>query len=177
MEGSKLVNKAYMGGEETFKLLFSRYGESIFTMLVNRCGDKQIAREILKNIFADVYESLIGIGTVDITAVWLKSLAEVYLQQRGSAALLPSGAAPQNAHAGQSSIPQPQPEPVNPYYSSSNTNVKKKRSGYHIAAVVALGAAITGVIWAIIGLLMDIQVLPKADLGYNWFNTNIMDVF
>lgn len=177
MEGSKLVNNAYMGGEEAFKLLFSRYGESIFTMLVNRCGDKQVAREILKNIFADVYEALIGIGTVDITAVWLKSLAEVYLQQRGGAALLPSGANAPGAHKRQAGIPPRESEPVNPYYSSSVKNAKKKRSGFHVAAVVALGTAIAGAIWAIIGLLMDIQVLPKADLGYNWFNTNIMDVF
>ncbi len=82
MSASKLMNGAYRGGEEVFRQLFQQYGESIYSMLLSRCQDKQLAREMLRGIFAEVYEVLIGDGTVDVTAAWLKSLAEEQLMRK-----------------------------------------------------------------------------------------------
>ena len=49
-------------------------------------------------------------------------------------------------------------------------------AGFWIA-VIALGLCIMFAVWVIVGLLMDMSLLPEFDLGYDWFNANVAPWF
>ena len=44
-------------------------------------------------------------------------------------------------------------------------------------AVILLCAGILLMLWVIAGLLMDLELLPPVDLGYEWFNRRIAPWF
>lgn len=325
MQITKLGNGLYqVGGEELFKEIFQKYGDKVYNLLLSRCKDQLVARELLRSIFQEVYEQIMQATTVDITEVWLKSLAEVKLAQRrmGAAQTTPSRAVPpqapppqaqpqpvmpsqapayaampqqappqpmpqqatplqatplqttplqttpQQAEAGpteapflaqmrqaatqqaapqQSAPPMPSAPPENvvaypfaaaqavpqavaqpvpqampqaeaqqtaqyqepktlqtpkpamqptqtfpgifpqgvayePYIPGAEAKKKdagkeKKRNIGRIAIIVGLSVMILITLWMIVGLLMDLQVLPEVDLGYKWFNDNLMNIF
>lgn len=55
---------------------------------------------------------------------------------------------------------------------------KKKNGGFlYTMCVFFLVLAIIAVIWVILGLLMDMNLLPEYDLGYSWFNSNVLPWF
>ena len=51
------------------------------------------------------------------------------------------------------------------------------RKGLFGLGVVVLSFGIAAVLWVILGLLMDMQLLPEFDLGYSWFSANIAPWF
>ena len=58
------------------------------------------------------------------------------------------------------------------------TPKKKKRAstGGTIAAIVAAVLFLV-FLWLLAGILMDLDVIPRFDLGYRWFNEHIFDFF
>ena len=61
--------------------------------------------------------------------------------------------------------------------SASQTGEKKKGGFLYSLCMFLLIAAIIAVIWVIVGLLMDMNFIPAYDLGYSWFNANILPWF
>lgn len=58
----------------------------------------------------------------------------------------------------------------------------KKKSGKAGRIIFAVSLCflllcIFGAIWVIIGLLMDLGIMPEVDLGYSWFSANIFPWF
>lgn len=54
---------------------------------------------------------------------------------------------------------------------------KQKLGIFSKIGLILLVLVILLLLWAVIGLLMNMEVIPFADLGYRWFNTHILDMF
>ena len=54
---------------------------------------------------------------------------------------------------------------------------KFSRRFFAVLALVLFIVVISILLWSIVGLLMNMDVLAWKDLGYTWFNTHIMDMF
>ena len=46
-----------------------------------------------------------------------------------------------------------------------------------MVSVLGLGAVIAVLLWAVLGILMDMQILPELDMGYSLFNRILFDLF
>lgn len=53
----------------------------------------------------------------------------------------------------------------------------EKGGFFRIAVNFLLIAAIAVMLWVIVGLLMDMNLIPAYDLGYTWFHSNIAQLF
>lgn len=240
MEGTKLVNDKYFGGDALFRSLFEKYGSDIYKMLLEKYADPQLAREMLKSIFQDAYRIILEVGTIDITALWLRALAEavsskrqlpppqtrppqtrppqvsppqaqpfvtmpqvvgqtaVYQAQSAPSAvaqmpIMQAQATPQTAVQAPFIQAQPVPPPAaqakpglvrpmqpsyEPYIPAGKMKEKDKpRNTGRILVMAGLSAMILLTVWMLIGLLMDVQVIPDMDLGYKWFNANVFNLF
>lgn len=180
--------------EQALRTLYAEYAQGIYQTLLEKCGDPLIAKDALKGVFQDVYKMAREAGTTDITAIWMDALAKAHLKKR-----LPVQGAP----LARGSLAQPQPEAeavqAGPARAGeipaqqavgAETNAalalevpakappkaQKGKAG-KIVAMTGLGALIIASLWAIAGLLMSMQILPGADLGYQWFNAHVYNVF
>lgn len=65
------------------------------------------------------------------------------------------------------------------YKSDSALLMQEKKTGgfLYSLCIFFLVSAILAVIWVILGLLMDMNFIPNYDLGYAWFNTNVLPWF
>lgn len=57
---------------------------------------------------------------------------------------------------------------------SSDSTSRKKKS---VAVRVLLILFLLLFVWVLAGILMDLGVLPKINLGYSWFNANVFPLF
>jgi len=75
--------------------------------------------------------------------------------------------------------PEEQPTPVeNPVETEDFFPEEKPKVGiFGKICIILLAVVILILAWALVGLLMNLEVLPFKDLGYHWFNTHIMDMF
>lgn len=46
-----------------------------------------------------------------------------------------------------------------------------------VLGILILGVGILAALWVILGLLMDMNLIPELDLGYSWFNANVASWF
>lgn len=76
-------------------------------------------------------------------------------------------------------IPEEQPTAVeNPVETEDFFPDKKPKVGiFGRICIILLAVVILILAWALVGLLMNLEVLPFKDLGYHWFNTHIMNMF
>ena len=50
---------------------------------------------------------------------------------------------------------------------------RKERRAGRVVAAIFLSMGILWLLWIAAGLLMDMDLIPTVDLGYEWFNQNI----
>lgn len=185
MEQTEMLQKIQKGDQEAFRALFNAYAEPTYHILFKKCGNKATARMLLKRVFQDVHSSLKLQEDVDPTALWLNALAnwqaETHLFCRNETeAVWQTMPAVQQAELPQTPnkaelVPAesaPRELPREPF----TAPVPKKQPG-SIALLVVLLTMTVCLIWVMVGLLMEMQVLPHADLGYEWFNTAVFNLF
>ncbi len=182
MEQTDLLQRIQNGDQEAFRALFHAYAEPIYYTLFKKCGSKATARMLLKRVFQDVRSSLKRQEEVDPTALWLNALAnwqadthlfcrtetEAVWQDMQTAR---QAEAPQDTEHIQAEPAQPElrREPFTP-----PTAKNRRVSVAGLIILLTLGVCL---IWVTVGLLMEIQVLPRVDLGYEWFNTAVFHLF
>ena len=76
-------------------------------------------------------------------------------------------------------IPEEKPTAVeNPVETEDFFPEEKPKVGiFGRICIILLAVVILILAWALVGLLMNLEYLPFKDLGYNWFNTHIMNMF
>ena len=50
----------------------------------------------------------------------------------------------------------------------------KKRNGFQKVLVMLL---LLVLLWSLVGVLMDVRLIPAFDLGYRWFNATVFPLF
>lgn len=185
MAQADLLQKIQKGDQEAFRALFNAYAEPTYHILFKKCGNKATARMLLKRVFLEVQATLKLQEDVDPTALWLNALAdlqaETHLFYRSEVeAVWQSMTKVQQA--------EPPQVPTRPGHEQEHPDlrvlprepftqpVQAKRKGS--AALLILLLAMTAfVLWGAAGLLMEAQLLPRIDLGYDWFNATVFNVF
>ena len=52
-----------------------------------------------------------------------------------------------------------------------------ERRGANTVVAILIGLLSALLLWIIVGILMDLDLLPFVDLGYTWFNQNVFPLF
>ena len=179
--------------EQALRALYAEYAQGIYQTLLEQCKDPLIAKDALKGVFQDVYKMAQEAGTADITSIWLNLLAKAHLKKRLPARVvllakepptpLPEEEAVQAEPATVQEIPVQQAAGAEANAAlalevpaKAPRRAQRGKAG-KIVAMTGLGVLIIGSLWAIAGLLMSMQILPGADLGYQWFNAHVYNVF
>ena len=184
MEEKDLLQKVQKGDEAAFRALFHTYAAPAYQLLLQKCDDKALARALLKHVYRGLKEQ----EDADPTALWINALAEkridahLFYQKETNAvwqALSPQPALPQATQPATEEATLP-PEPVSVQPASiahAAGPACKRRGGGRVALLCILVAMTACVLWVMAGLLMDVQALPRLDLGYDWFNTAVFQLF
>lgn len=176
--------------EELFRSLYASHASAVYQRLYSSCMDKQLARDVLKEVFQHVYNSMQHLDMPDNAAQWLNQLADEGLQKRK-----------REKHAiTQNRIDQPpvQPPECVQELSAEQENTADdaqraiasvrerglrehaepaKHEKRYTALAVLLTILLIISIWYVAGLLMQKGMLPRIDLGYTWFDTNVFKLF
>ena len=149
MESRELLCRIKAGDDEAFRTMVLTYRKPVYLRLLERSGNKEVAKEALREALIDLYITVKMANSKDPVEALLYSRAEEI----------------KRADVQPSDIPiQVKAE-------------KRPWSAGRLAAAIALSAGILAALWVIAGLLMDMGFLPDIDMGYSWFNMNIAPWF
>ncbi|MBO4938279.1 MAG: hypothetical protein J6C98_04670 [Oscillospiraceae bacterium] len=150
MDCAELLKRIKERDMDAYLYLTNVYGLKLYNYLNSRLGDQDLVEEAFQKTLASFYESLTAQESQDPIDAILCTYAD---QTCGKIA-------------------------------GSDVGTKKKKKKHSAAAnigfaigIVILSAGILAASWVIIGLLMDMNLIPSADLGYEWFNANIAPWF
>ena len=165
MENNDLFQRIQANDQEAFRQLTDEYGWKVYSRIRKRTEDREKADLIFKRAFADFFESMKDSDTEDV----IEAMLCVY------AAMAADDIEKAEADSKQDGASQPTGLPT------SEAPKKKKRSFFsnllYTLNVLLLLAGIVIALWAMAGLLMNLNILPELDLGYSWFNANIANWF
>ena len=55
--------------------------------------------------------------------------------------------------------------------------IRKRKKWVSALYIIGITICVAVMLWMVAGLLMSLDVLPEYDLGYQWFNENVLDIF
>ena len=146
------------------------YGWKLYSYLREQLDDKDAADEAFNRTLTGFYNSLAVKSGDDAVETLLYAFADQTCSQMS---------AERNVPAHTMMIPESETVPQAATPISSNPAQRKKKSGRFGfvlgVTVLMIGILIAG--WVIVGLLMDMGLLPELDLGYSWFNANFAPWF
>ena len=148
MDPNQLLNRLKNRDMEAYHHLTEKYGWKLYSYLKTRFQDKAKVDEALNETLHRFYSTIAG--SDDAIEALLISFAERTCQDMMG--------------GNKRSVPE------------------KKSSGkigriLFIIAISILIFCIFVALWIIVGLLMDLGIMPEVDLGYSWFSANIFPWF
>ena len=199
MDAQEILSKIKQQDKETFRKLVTAYGKSLYLKLYAASGDAEAARQATKAAFTELYLALNSQQSPDVIESLLYSIGErkqrEILQEQtlkmASECLdrVVELSMPYTARKLKEETVKPiqSASVASPCVEKTETVVcsdipvaaqpeKPAEKGIGIWQVV-FALLVTVGLWAIIGALMGDGFLPKYDLGYSWFNTNIANLF
>lgn len=185
METNELLARVHEGNEEAFRRLFALHGETLYQLLIKRCHDKRIAREVLKDVFQKAHVTLRNSAQPDGTTLWLHELAmngldERLAAQNQSVAALEDQQKQENTAAETSDREPGEAERIICDVRRSMHTIPEHKKKSHIstnAIAIILIVLLLLTIWYIVGTLMRMGRLPYVDLGYSWFSSHVLALF
>ncbi len=177
--------------EELFRQLYTSHASAVYQRLYRSCMDKQLAKDILKDVFKHAYDSMQHMETPDNAAQWLNQLADEGLQMRLCAVVYT------NAEV-QIDQPPVQPSECVQELSAGQQNaaddaqraiasvrerglrehtVPAQHEKKYTALALLLTVLLIISIWYVAGMFMQKGMLPRVDLGYTWFSTHVFKLF
>lgn len=166
----KIIN---MSDRDAFNKLTDAYGWKLYSHIRRNTDSREQADMVFNETFSRIYGTMKSYDSDDA----LEAMLMMYSDSIG-----------QNIKAQPQTVMPPHfdngfLENVQPEGKKDRKGRKegKKRSGFrkllNFIGVLILLLAIAAIVWVMVGLLMDLKVIPYFDLGYSWFNANIVDWF
>lgn len=196
MDNSDLLNRIKSKDREAFLQLMQTYGKGLYSRLLSQLGDRELADAAFKETLVGFYNTLTENDGGDAVEALLYGYADRTRRQLLDSSLEhvidetmdetadeagPASAPP--AREAAAAVPETvkEPESADEPESDEICDEAEDRknpggAGFWIA-VIALGLCIMFAVWVIVGLLMDMSLLPEFDLGYDWFNANVAPWF
>lgn len=175
MDLAVLMQRIQQGDREAFATLYTRYNKTVYQIAYNATGDHNEALEIVKLVFREMYQTICEKGPYlgDLYG-WLDALTSKQLRVRRFAQQVNNARIPHQYTAEESAyIQERSRERLNDPRDLDEPDQKKSS----ILSIVLLSIAAVALAWVLVGLLGSLTVLPKWDLGYNWFNDTIFPLF
>lgn len=185
-----LLNRAKQKDIDAYMQLMSRYGNKVHRRLLQQTGDRNLADAMFQRTMTGFYEMLTKNLDEDAVETLLNFYADSVRRQmvgipemqvppkQASAFQAEEPPKVQNQNKPKETPPEPQAhtdEPESQPTEKREAQQKKKTGNVGITiGIVLLLFGILVVLWVIVGLLMDMNVLPELDLGYTWFYSHIV---
>ena len=202
MEENSLIKRIQSGDGDAFRDFYAAYAGPVYRLLLERCGDRDAARRLAKEVFSQVYARLKA--GEDVAWLYLEALSLQQLNANAVSAGQENAAPPQPGSAEPAQTEQPQREAEQPRAESAgpvqetapappedgsidalrrqaraqrHVQVKaRRRAGGGAMALLAV-LLILILLWILTGYLMGAGVLPHSNLGYEWFNAHVYPLF
>ena len=150
MDPNQLLNRMKDRDMVAYHYLTEHYGWKLYSYLQTRFQKKEQVDAALIETLRQFYNTVAG--SDDAIEALLISFADQTCRDMIQTQGLPATAVPKKK--------------------------SRKMSGIFFSiALCLLLLCIFGAIWVIIGLLMDLGIMPEVDLGYSWFSANIFPWF
>ena len=151
MDSNQLLNRMKDRDMVAYHYLTERYGWKLYSYLKTRFKNREQVDAAMNETLRQFYNTVAG--SDDAIEALLLSFADRTCQNmtQDRTPLAPTG--------------------------------QKKKKGVKIGTILYVIAisflllCILGSIWVIVGLLMDLGIIPDVDLGYSWFSANIFPWF
>lgn len=203
MISNELQYKIHTGDPEAFQTLFFMRGKDVYLAALDVLGSVPEARGAVKRIFILLQRVLKEApGPIDVdariaalTKEELLRCAATQTAARSSEAQdtwdvcckepQPVADAPQAAPVQPSALVSPEappPEPLPPMSErpeappSRAPRPRRGRLGVTVLWILVVLLALT-LLWLALDILMNLQLIPRADLGYTWFNEHVFRLF
>lgn len=207
MDNNELLTRIKGKDKDAFVQFMHAHGEKLYSRLLLRLGDRGLADKAFRDAIISFYKTLTADDSSDpveallfgyadracedilkdsLDAVICDTLADAEgLADSPTEAEAPAAdtapavcAEPQPEEAPPSS-PAPAIESEAPKLEDEPCTNEPADSGKGLfgLGIGVLSLGIAAVLWVIVGLLMDMQLLPEIDLGYSWFSANIAPWF
>ena len=162
MTRDDLLNRLMRHDMDAYLEMTDKYSWSVYSLIKSRISDKNKAELIYNETMNGFFQGLSGTKDNDAMEALLLMYADKVCQ----------------ANMGESDAAVCGTPESRKRKTESGAGAAEKTGGflYHIC-IWLLILAIILVIWVILGLLMDMNLIPYYELGYTWFNTNVLPWF
>lgn len=173
METNDLFNRIKARDQDAFKQLTEDYGWKLYARIRKTTDNRDKADLIFKRTFSRFYNSMEEYDSDDPIEAMLCVYADVITKELAPKPVnFPSripGADPASTAAQPEFSEEPEDKPKKAHSPAATF--------FYVVGVIVLVLGIAAALWIMAGLLMDLNVLPEFDLGYEWFNANIAPWF
>lgn len=199
MDSLELLHGLQAHDDEAFRTIARTYGKSVYERLLARSGNPELAKQALKAALTDLYAAVSAADNRDPVEALLYAGAEraqLVMQQNAgnermeapvrsaadagvsTQAMREAKATARGLETDNRRAPVGAGADMPPAQQALPPDSGPKKHGFgRTAAVILLCAGILLMLWVIAGLLMDLELLPPVDLGYEWFNRQIAPWF
>lgn len=179
------IYNANTGGVQLLKKLFEKYGKSVYLRILKETESREIAKKLTVQVFSDLYSRMKEHGSVDSLELLLNEFADTRikhlrfseLDEASIATLFGKEETTEKTKADEkeeTSLALVDPAAEEQSRTQANKAKRKGLSGGAIAGIVIV--ALIG-IWFGIGFLLKADIISGFDLGYEWFNQTIANIF
>ena len=199
MDNNELLIRIKEKDEDAILKFMQAHGEKLYSRLLLRLGDRSLADKAFRDAIigfckpltaddsSDPVEALLfgyaDRACEDILKDSLDAVIGDTLADAGALVRVSAGAVAPDADTvpAVSAEAQPEEAPTAAPAAASEAPEQKAKTcggkGLFGLGVGVLSLGIAAVLWVILGLLVDMQLLPEIDLGYSWFSANIAPWF
>lgn len=151
MDTNELLNRIKQRDPNAYLQLTKAYGWKLYSHLRTQFDDPKMADAAFTETLTNFYNTIAEGNGDDAVEMLLMAYGDMTCQQM------------KNTQDSQKPASMAQP-------------AKSGGFGFGLGVgILVLG--ILAALWVIVGLLMDMSILPNLDLGYSWFNANIAPWF
>ena len=188
MSDLELLNRVQAKDRDAFVELMKKYGVKLYSRLLVKLGDRQLADAAFKETMVGFYKSLTENEGEDAISAFLAgygdNVSDRLIGDYFDHIVENTADCVESAGYRKLNLPVPElEEEENTYYDENDVSGENEaesplisRKGW-IFAVSLLSTCALLVIWVIIGLLCGMGIIPELDLGYTWFNNNVAEWF
>lgn len=166
MEYYELLNRIRKRDVNAYLELTQTYGWKLYSHLRARFDDRELTEAAFNETLTNFYNTIAGGTGDDVVESLLLAYADQTCQKMKQTSMVPL----KSAYAAKPRLVQ----------ESAETNTKPSGKSNGLGFGLGVGILVFGILaalWVIVGLLMDMNILPELDLGYSWFNSAIAPWF
>lgn len=163
---SDLLDRMKRNDTEAFLEMTDRYGWTVYSAIRNKYSDHLVADKVYNETMNAFYHALADSDAEDPLEALLHGFADKISPDK-----LLFG---QVMSVEENGIPEIQLCKDDFPLKKTRTTAQKSKGFWHYLSVLLLLTIVAASLWVIAGFLMKMNYIPFFDLGYSWFDTNVV---